>query len=82
MHRLFLISEKIHDMTKWKVSSVFLFLNIVYWCLIALVVAILGVYAGCGTIAGHEITIICIVGYTGLIVGFLGGVWYLDRQGM
>ena len=55
--KIYKISETVHRAAGGKIENIFLFLNTVFWALLAL-----------------------IVGYTGMIIGFFGGSYYLYRR--
>ena len=48
--------------------------------LLALIVGAAGFSLATGSVIGHGITLFCIVGYTGMIIGFFGGSYYLYRR--
>ncbi len=80
MDRIYHISKKIHEALGWQTGKIFLFLNTVLWSLLALMVGAAGLYWITGTLAHHGVILFCIVGYTGMIIGFFGGTYYLYRK--
>ena len=80
MSKIYQISEKIHEKTKWNRNHIFLSLNTVVWSLIGLCLAIASYYICSVSTQGQEIIIFCIAAYTGLIVGFFGGALYIYRH--
>lgn len=77
---IYRFSGNIHGVTNWKLSNVFLFLNTVFWSVLAFLVGVVGISLVAGTLIGNGITLFCIVGYTGVIVGFFGGTFYLYKK--
>ena len=59
---------------------IFLLINIVFWCLTALIGSALAVEAIKGTLRDSQTVIFCAVGYTGFFVGFLGGALFLANR--
>lgn len=80
VREIYKISEIIHKTAGWKIENVFLFLNTIFWAVLALIIGVAGFCLATGTIVGHGVTLFCIVGYTGMIVGFFGGSYYLYRK--
>lgn len=80
VNKIYRLSEKVHDKAGWKVGNIFLFLNIFFWSVLALVFGTAGICLAAGSIAGHGITLFCIVGYTGMIIGLFGGMYYLYQK--
>lgn len=74
---IYKISEVVHRAAGGKIENIFLFLNTVFWALLALIVGAAGFSLATGSVIGHGITLFCIVGYTGMIIGFFGGSYYL-----
>ena len=68
---IYKISEVVHRAAGGKIENIFLFLNTVFWALLALIVGAAGFSLATGSVIGHGITLFCIVGYTGMIIGFL-----------
>ena len=77
---IYKISEVVHRATGGKIENIFLFLNTVFWALLALIVGAAGFSLATGSVIGHGITSFCIVGYTGMIIGFFGGSYYLYKR--
>ena len=77
---IYKISEVVHRAAGGKIENIFLFLNKVFWALLALIVGAAGFSLATGSVIGHGITLFCIVGYTGMIIGFFGGSYYLYRR--
>ena len=72
--KIYKISETVHRAAGGKIENIFLFLNTVFWALLALIVGAAGFSLATGII------LFCIVGYTGMIIGFFGGSYYLYRR--
>ena len=51
----------------------FLFLNTIFWAVLAFVIGVAAFTLITGTIAGHGVSLFCITGYAGMIIGFFGG---------
>ena len=51
-----------------------------FWALLALIVGAAGFSLATGSVIGHGVILFCIVGYTGMIIGFFGGSYYLYRR--
>lgn len=80
VREIYKVSEMIHKAAGWKLENIFLFLNTIFWAALALIIGVAGFCLATGTLAGHGVTLFCIVGYTGMIVGFFGGSYYLYRK--
>lgn len=80
MSRIYEISMKLHEKTGIKETSLFLFLNSIFWAVIAGVVGCIGCYTYAHTLVNQGVTLVCIVGYSTMIMGFFGGILYLYRQ--
>ena len=63
-----------------KKENVFLFLNTIFWAVLAFVIGAAAFTLITGTIAGHGVSLFCITGYAGMIIGFFGGSYYLYRK--
>ena len=60
-------SEVFHRAAGGKIENIFLFLNTVFWALLALIVGAAGFSLATGSVIGHGIILFCIVGYTGTV---------------
>lgn len=77
---IYKISDMIHRTAGLKKENVFLFLNTMFWAALALLIGIAGFCLITGTITGHGVALFCITGYSGMIIGFFGGSYYLYRK--
>lgn len=82
MKMIYEISNKINMNGNWKTSSIFLTVNVLIWSVTALVLGLAVIFALNGTIAGYGLELFCITGYSGVFVGFLGGIYYLYRKNL
>ena len=80
VREIYKISEVVHREKKKKIENIFLFLNTMFWALLALIIGVAGFSLATGSVIGHGVTLFCIVGYTGMIIGFFGGSYYLYRR--
>lgn len=80
MGKIYELSSRIHKKFRWRISSIFLVLNILFWCLLSFAIASVGALVLRGTLEGCGIFLFCVVGYTGFIVGFLGGALFLGNN--
>lgn len=80
MGKIYELSRRLHKKSHWKSSSIFLMLNILFWCIVSFTVAAVGAFVLHGTLEGCGTFLFCVVGYTGFIVGFLGGALYLGNN--
>jgi len=55
-------------------------LNTIFWAVLAFVIGAAAFTLITGTIAGHGVSLFCITGYAGMIIGFFGGSYYLYRK--
>lgn len=80
VREIYKISDMIHKAAGWKKENVFLFLNTIFWAVLAFVIGVAAFTLITGTIAGHGVSLFCITGYAGMIIGFFGGSYYLYRK--
>ena len=80
VREIYKISDMIHKAAGWKKENIFLFLNTIFWAVLALVIGVAAFELATGTIAGHGVSLFCITGYAGMIIGFFGGSYYLYRK--
>jgi len=80
VREIYKISDMIHKAAGWKKENVFLFLNTIFWAVLAFVIGAAAFTLITGTIAGHGVSLFCITGYAGMIIGFFGGSYYLYRK--
>ena len=80
VREIYKISDMIHKAAGWKKENVFLFLNTIFWAVLAFVIGAAAFTLITGTIAGHGVRLFCITGYAGMIIGFFGGSYYLYRK--
>ena len=80
VREIYKISDMIHKAAGWKKENVFLFLNTIFWAVLAFVIGVAAFTLISGTIAGHGVSLFCITGYAGMIIGFFGGSYYLYRK--
>ena len=80
VREIYKISDMIHKAAGWKKEDVFLFLNTIFWAVLAFVIGAAAFTLITGTIAGHGVSLFCITGYAGMIIGFFGGSYYLYRK--
>ena len=73
---------KLYDFKEYlqTIENVFLFLNTIFWAVLAFVIGAAAFTLITGTIAGHGVSLFCITGYAGMIIGFFGGSYYLYRK--
>ena len=80
VREIYKISDMIHKAAGWKKENIFLFLNTIFWAVLAFVIGAAAFTLITGTIAGHGVSLFCITGYAGMIIGFFGGSYYLYRK--
>ena len=80
VREIYKISDMIHKAAGWKKENIFLFLNTIFWAVLAFVIGVVAFTLITGTIAGHGVSLFCITGYAGMIIGFFGGSYYLYRK--
>ena len=80
VREIYKISDMIHKAAGWKKENIFLFLNTIFWAVLAFVIGAAAFTLITGTIAGHGVSLFCITGYAGMIIGFFGGSYYLYRR--
>ena len=66
VREIYKISDMIHKAAGWKKENVFLFLNTIFWAVLAFVIGVAAFTLITGTIAGHGVSLFCITGYDGL----------------
>ena len=80
VREIYKISDMIHKAAGWKKENIFLFLNTIFWAVLAFVIGAAAFTLITGTISGHGVSLFCITGYAGMIIGFFGGSYYLYRR--
>lgn len=77
---IYQMAKKLHDRIGLKETSVFLFLNTVFWAFLSFLVGMIicRMIFGAWEISG--IVLFCIVGYAAVILGFFGGAIYLYQK--
>ena len=68
VREIYKISDMIHKAAGWKKENVFLFLNTIFWAVLAFVIGAAAFTLITGTIAGHGVSLFCITGYAGMII--------------
>ncbi|MDO5346676.1 MAG: hypothetical protein Q4E91_13170 [Lachnospiraceae bacterium] len=79
MRKIYRLCARLQGRLPGKTAGIFLVLNILFWCGLSLLLSAAGVLLFGGTLKGSEMTLFCIVGYTGFFIGFLGGALYLGK---
>lgn len=77
MNKIYRVSKEISEITGEKSSNIFLFINILIWTFLAFLVTLLIFFIVPGSLKGTGDILFCTMGYTGVIVGFFGGILYL-----
>ena len=77
MIRIFDFIKKLSDLFGSYAREVFLFMNIFIWCAVSAVIFV----PLCSILIKNEIvlltSLICLIGYPGIIIGLFGGILYL-----
>ncbi len=63
VREIYKISDMIHKAAGWKKENIFLFLNTIFWAVLAFVIGAAAFTLITGTIAGHGVSLFCITGY-------------------
>ena len=69
----------IHKAAGWKKKMYFIFKHYILGST-CFVIGVAAFTLITGTIAGHGVSLFCITGYAGMIIGFFGGSYYLYRK--
>lgn len=80
MNRIYQISTKFHEKTGLKETSIFLFINIIFWALLALLLGMPVCRLLFGTWQINGIVLFCLAGYAAVFFGFFGGAIYLYQK--
>lgn len=78
--KIYQLSARLQGKNPDRRAGIFLILNILLWCGLALALSVTASLLFAGTVKGNEITIFCIAGYAGFFPGFLGGALYLGNH--